>query len=178
MEDEAKGYIEVEEEEITSKQPGRVMCAGIYGDTDMKAMADRKRRIDGYRNKFDYREIVPCDRCVHCIELRRFTEDGEMESMGYVCVRTGGDTDPFHTCNDGFRSPNGRRKVVFDSRNAPLGFEDGLVDVPFKRMYSRKGKRTTKPTIPPDGYRGGSEYYKRADGKKKESGTVPKVLAN
>lgn len=178
MEDEKKGYIESEEAENSSKQTDRVRCAGIYGDTDMKAMTDRKRRIDAYRSKFDYREIIPCDRCVHCIELRRFTEGGEMESVGYVCLRCGGDTDPFHTCNDGFRPPNGRRKVIFDTHNAPLGFEDGLVDVPFRRIYSRKGKRTAKPTIPPDGYRGGSEYYKRADGKKKESGTVPKVLAN
>ena len=70
--------------------------------------------------------------------------------------------------------------MLYDLRDAPIGFREGAV--PPKEMLPEKVGESEKvePTIPIEGYVGGSDYYRRADGDKEAVGTgkMPGRLMN
>lgn len=162
------------------KGVGALHFAGIYGATDAKAMADRETRMEKSRARTNYRECISCDRCTFCIELRGFKNDGSEKLIGFICTRLEQETTAYHTCNDALKNRSGRKRVVFNMENAPLGFTAGMAtkgNLPKKTVYEENG---VEADVPREGYRGGSNYYKRADGDREAvgSGKVPRGLMN
>ncbi|MGN0130722.1 MAG: hypothetical protein ACI4CE_07540 [Methanomethylophilus alvi] len=159
---------------------GSVHFAGIYGTTDAKSMVDREMRMERSRKRTNYRECISCDRCTFCIELRGFKNDGSEKLIGFICTRIEQETTAYHTCNDALKNRSGRKRVVFNLENAPLGFTAGMAtkgDLPPRTGYEKNG---IEPDAPREGYRGGSNFYKRADGDREAVGTgrVPRGLMN
>jgi hypothetical protein len=70
--------------------------------------------------------------------------------------------------------------VLYDLENAPSGFkvETGRSDLVYKEPGEKVAEKNGVP--PKDGYRGGSKFYKRADGatELEGSGQIPKRLMN
>lgn len=160
-----------------------ILCPGIYGGTDMKAMADRQRRLNSYKKRMEYRECVPCDRCCTCIEMRGFYPNGKERIIGLLCMSGEFETTPFNTCSSGRRSSTGRKRVVYDMTNAPKGFALGLGNAKSDLEYMSPGdpkriKETSQSQVKE--YIGGSSHYKRADGKVMDEASkeIPKGLMN
>ena len=171
-----------EQVEIESPIPeeggeGNLCYAGIYGGTDTNAMMDRQKRVNGYQERIHYRTSIPCDRCTRCLELRKFSKGGEERLLGYICLQMECETSANHTCDMAQANRTGRKKVVFDLTNAPLGFKAGMAS---KKTPPEVMKNRIEPDEPSEGYRGGSNYYRRADGNREAvgSGRVPKRLMN
>lgn len=156
---------------------GNLCYAGIYGGTDAAAMMDRQKRVEGYKGRVNYRVCIPCERCTRCIELRNFSKGGEERLIGYVCVQMECETTASHTCDMAQLNRSGRKKVVFDTTNAPFGFKAGMAS---KTTPPESPKNRIEPDVPREGYRGGSNFYKRADGDREAvgSGKVPRGLVN
>ena len=152
---------------------------GIHGDRTSEAYATRRAKVSSYKSRIDLRECIPCDRCSYCLEIRGFHKSGKECIKGMVCLRGEFETNPYNTCNDALKSKNGRRKVLYDLENAPKGFkiEVGRSDLVYKEPGESASEGVRNPT---DGYRGGSNYYKRADGDSdaEGSGKIPKRLMN
>ena len=168
--------------EIESSMPeeggaGNLCYAGIYGGTDAAAMMDRQKRVDGYKERVRYRVCIPCERCTQCVELRNFSAGGEERLVGYICLQMECETTASHTCDRAQLNRSGRKKVVFDTTNAPLGFREGMAS---KKRPPEVLKNRIEPNEPSSGYRGGSNYYRRADGNREAigSGRVPNRLMN
>ena len=162
------------------KAAGTFRFAGIYGGTDAEAMADRDMRSAKYRERTNYRECIACDRCTFCFELRGFKKDGTEKLLGFICTRLEQETTAYHTCNDALKNRSGRKRVIYEMENAPLGFEAGMAiksELPPRTGRERNG---VEPQAPSEGYRGGSNFYRRADGDKGAigSGKVPRGLSN
>lgn len=167
---EKQTYREVEEIEETPQLSKGISCAGPNGELDAGSMLWRKARTIGFKERSGWRVIVPCDRCANCIELRKFTVDGRVETSGWYCISGEIDTNPFATCNCGKKRRNGRKKVLYDLTNAPIGFENGLSDVVVSSsgMESSEVRSSQEPTV----YVGGSVAPK-GDGEK-----IPRRLMN
>lgn len=167
------------EEEAALKNENRLVIAGIYGDTDEKAMADRAKRTETFIRQYDYREIVPCYDCCNCIEYRRFTSSGEAYTVGRYCLLGEFQISGNGTCRSAYPRKHGRRRVIYDATNAPQGFEQGMVAVNMRRFYSKR-ERFKAAREESRGYRGGSSSYQRADGNREAvgSGKIPKGLGN
>ena len=169
--------IEVEDVIPEEGGDGNLCYAGIYGGTDAAAMMDRQKRVEGYKERVQYRECIPCERCSHCLELRNFSKGGEERLVGYVCLQMECETTASHTSNMGNMNRTGRKKVIYDTTNAPLGFREGMS---FRSNVPMERKNMIEADAPSGGYRGGSGWYKRADGDKSSegSGKIPKRLMN
>ena len=154
MNEQEEKFLEVEENEFYPQTGNGVMAAGIYGDADYSAMADRAKRVASFQSRYSFRDCVSCDRCYHCIEIRRFTQKGETETLAYYCLYGEFETGPYKTCNCGHATKTGRRKVVYDMTNAPVGFGTEQGDIPKKRV--KAGQVDSEGTGTPDVYRGGS----------------------
>ena len=156
---------------------GTLCYAGIHGGTDAASMMDRQKRVDGYRERVHYRKCIPCERCTLSIELRNFNNAGEERLVGYICTQMECETMASCTCDMAQANRTGRRKVVFDMTNAPYGFKVGMAN---KGVPPESPKNRIEPDAPSEGYRGGSNFYKRADGDREAvcSGKVPRGLMN
>jgi len=165
-----------------------LMFAGRTGEADYKSLAARRKRTDGMLKRLDYRECIPCDRCMHCIELRGFKKSGTEIVIGYICLMADSDIDADHTCNMARRSKKLYKRVVYFLKDAPIGFKEGLTEKqlmgcgqahPEEKLQSGLSERLAA-TMPIEGYKGGSEYYKRVDGDKEAEGTskIPGRLVN
>lgn len=169
--------------EVPIKAPLReegagVMAGGIKGGGDEASLADRMRRVQQQRRTMDYRECVPCDRCGNCQEIRRFTKSGEERVLALYCFVGEMETTPYHTCNNGRRPKNGRKKVIYVLDNAPSRFQiyaRQQSEVPF---YEEGEK--VEPRYPQEGYMGGSKFYLRSGGEAGEADEkkIPKKLMN
>lgn len=172
--------------EVTMPIPERIegegVCAGgIHGGCSSEVMIDRAKRVKDFQKRLDYRESIPCDRCGNCLEMRGFTKRHTEYVIALYCMVAEMEVSPFHTCNYARRSRRNRKKVVYYMENAPGGFkveaERMKAEVPY--VVPGSGKRL-EPTIPREGYVGGSGYYRRADGDsvKGGEGRIPKGLMN
>lgn len=172
-------FIETEEEAGLPKTDG-IVSAGIFGDTDSKAMYDRERRTLDFKQRYNYHEVVPCCACCNCIEIRKFLQSGEAVSSGFYCSMGELSTCENGTCDLARARRNGRRRVVYFRDNAPPGFEQGMAPVQLKRFYTKRDKKEAVRKEVRDGYRGGSSSYQRADGNREAvgSGKIPKGLGN
>ena len=180
MEIKTSEIVEVPETVRESEGEGYAF-AGIYGDTSVDAMTDRQKRKEGYRERVKFRECVSCDRCGHCLEIRGFYRNGKEYIKTLLCIPGEFETTPFNTCDQGYRNRKNRRKVIYDLANAPRGFEAGLhkpAEVGFKFPGDKRESKENEP--PKEGYRGGSKFYKRADGDERSegSGKIPRGLTN
>lgn len=177
---ETEETVEMEVPETFPKREGEggLMAAGIYGDADAAALADRQKRIDNFKKRLDFRECISCDRCSFCLEVRRFSETGQEEIAGLFCLDAGFEVLATNTCNLARRHAKGRKKVLYDLKYAPMSFRLGIEKK--MELHAIKGSDTkaVEPTYPVDGYRGGSKFYVRADGGDVGSGKIPKSLGN
>ena len=164
------GFIEKEEPDGELEQVGGLSFAGPNGELDASAMLWRKARSMGFKERMGYRPAVPCDRCANCIEVRRFTETGKVQSCGYFCISGEIDTSPYYTCNAGKARKNGRKKVLYDLNNAPMGFEVGIGTGDVREVLENEGVRSEKVIME---YRGGSKPMAR-----KEDDQMPRRLVN
>lgn len=171
-------YMETEEEGSLPNEDC-LLVAGIFGDTDAKAMADKERRTISFREKYDYREITTCPYCCNCIEFRKFTPSGEAVTVGRTCIMGELPVSEHGTCKSAYPRRNGRKRILYDITNAPAGFEHGLAPVTMRRFYSKK-EQFKAAREESRGYRGGSSSYNRADGDKEaiRSGRMPKGLVS
>jgi hypothetical protein len=156
---------------------GEGFCiAGMYGETTPEAMEDRRKRSERFRQRTDFRECIPCEKCWSYVEMRGFRTDGKEYIKGGFCLSGDIEVEQWNTCNSAKRRNHGYRRIVYDMENAPLSFKmlaETGIDV-------SKPPETVEATFPKFGYRGGSEMYKRVDRDKEAIGTgkVPKGLAN
>lgn len=167
--------------EVTQREGDGVCSIGIHGTTDYSAIQDRKYRQERIKEMEDYRGTIPCDRCSRCLEMRGFNELGNQITLGLYCLYGEFETTAWHTCNRAKTANNNRRKIVYDMRNAPFGFSEGLSRVQLQTRDVAIPKYVDEDHAKPYGeYTGGSRYYKRADGDKTKvgSGKVPTSLAN
>ena len=181
IKEEQMNTIETEEDSLLPKSDFGMVAGGIYGDSDEEAFTDRQSRQNYFKDSRDYRTVVSCDKCTLCFELRRFTNDGKVETVGFFCTQGDFETDAFHTCNTGMQNRAGRRRVIYLTENMPFGFEQGMVPVQYNRVYKKKkqDRQKTEATMDANGYRGGSSYYNRHDGQNVGSTTVmPRRLVN
>lgn len=176
--------IETSVETEVSVEQGReagepYMVAGLQGGTDASALLQRRMRQEGYKDRNYYREAIPCDRCGECLELRRFGANGRPMRTVYYCVPGAFETDMFSTCNAARLAKKGRRKVIYDTTNAPIGFTEGLSELnesnrPIgEKMVSEKERRGRLATQ----YRGGDGGYERK-GEERGGGGMPRMLVN
>ena len=168
------------EEEINIPQEGGIVSAGIFGDVDVDAMTDKLRRTEDFKRRTQYHEVIPCMACSNCIELRKFAPDGRACTIGWYCYMGELAVSQFGTCKDAHMRANGRRRVVYDTTNAPLGFEQGMVPILPKRYFTNKQREQAAIASAREMYRGGSSSYVRPDGNKEAvgSGVIPRSLRN
>ena len=154
---EEQNMLAVEEPEEPPKKVSGVSCGGPNGELDTGSMLWRKARTLGFKERAGWRTVIPCDRCANGIELRRFTTTGKVTTSGWYCVIGEMETNPCATCNNGKQRRNGRKKVLYDLTNAPIGFEDGLEAGSMRDVIMGEGLRSE-----PEGgeYRGGSQKTK------------------
>lgn len=169
------GKILETEEALVTHEEGRYVSAGINGETDRESMADRLRRIEGVKGRTDWRDCISCERCTSCIELRSFARDQRTIQSSLFCMQGEFETSPYKTCNQAHRNRSGRRKVIYDLENAPIGFGTEEQKYVIESEWRRKTK--VEETMPEGGYRGGSKYYKRPGGEG-EQGVIPSKLMN
>lgn len=171
-------FIETEEESSLPNEDC-LLVAGIFGDTDEKAMSDRERRIISFREKYDYREVTTCPYCCNCIEFRKFTTSGEAVTIGRTCIMGELPISEHGTCKSAYPRRKGRKRIIYDTTNAPAGFEQGLAPVTMRRFYNKR-EQFKAAREESRGYRGGTSSYQRADGNKEAvgSGQIPKSLGN
>jgi len=146
------------------------MAAGVHGGTSAQELGERQIRIERFQRDQKYETCIPCDRCNMSIEFRRFNERHEEEVSGLLCMSGGFETDALHTCMFARAGKNGRRKVVYDMQNAPLGFG---TDIELPKVKQSKRERDLV-------YQGGGKEYRRKDGDEsaKGSGKIPRTLTN
>lgn len=169
----------LEVEEALPEQSERGFTpAGIYGDMDAKAVTDRIRRIESFKQKKNYHETVTCDGCCNSLEIRKFNKAGEIEVVGFYCFMAECVVSQYGTCDSGHLRNNRRKRVIYDLENAPIGFEQGQTNVPMRRFYTKKEESQAREREAQEGYRGGSKFYVRADGGDVGSGKIPKSLGN
>lgn len=166
---------------IPERTEGRgLLVAGADGTVTAEAMADRARRTEGFIRRVDYRECISCDRCGNCLEIRGFTPKGEEKVLALYCPSGEMEVSPYHTCNQARRTKKaGRKKVIYELTNAPKGFELGMGRTDLRPSVPGETIKL-EPTIPVDGYRGGSKFYRRMDGDEEAegSGKIPRGLTN
>lgn len=152
-----------------------LIAAGIDGSTSAAALLDRQSRIECFKERMDYREVVPCEMCSSCVEMRGFTADGKDVCNGYFCKTACFEVKPNCTCNGGRMSP--RKTVIYSMRNAPLNFGLRSSD---RDITSEETAKTTEKRKEKRDYIGGSGHYQRADGKTvaEGAGMVPRRLMN
>ena len=169
----------IETEEGSLPDENRLLAAGIFGDTDARAMSDREKRAINFRDKYDYREITTCPYCCNCIEYRKFSPSGEAITVGRYCLMGELPISEHGTCRSAYPRKNGRKRIVYDTTNAPVGFEQGMAPVVMRRFYSKR-EEFKAAREESRGYRGGTSSYHRADGEKGAigSGQIPKGLGN
>ena len=174
----AKGNL-IETEEASLPEATCLLVAGIFGDTDAKALADRERRTIKFRENYDYREITTCPYCCNCIEFRKFNPSGEAYTAGRYCLMGEITISEYGTCSSAYPRRNGRKRIIYDTTNAPPGFEQGLSPVTMRRFYSKR-EQFKAAREESRGYRGGTSSYQRADGDKEAvgSGQIPRRLGN
>ena len=162
------------------KAVGTFHFAGIYGGTNAEAMIDRETRMEKCRTRTNYRECISCDRCTFCLELRGFRKDGTERLLGFICTRLEQETTAYHTCNDALKNRSGRKRVIYEMENAPLGFCSGMATKGELPPVVGRAKNGVESEMPVEGYVGGSNYYKRADGDREAigSGKMPGRLMN
>lgn len=167
------------EEDGSLPNANSLLVAGIFGDTDVRAMADRERRTISFREKYAYREVTTCPYCCNCIEYRKFTPSGEAFTAGRYCLLGELPISEHGTCSSACPRRNGRKRIVYDTTNAPIGFEKGMAPVTMQRFYSKREKFKAAREES-RGYRGGSSSYRRVDGNTEAvgSGRIPKGLGN
>ena len=163
--------------------PG-IVGGGKHGEIGVTAIVERQKSAAKYCKGVGYRECVSCDRCAQCIEMRGFSSHGKERVTGLLCINGMFETTPWHTCNAGRRSSIGRKKVVYDMTNAPQDFIIGVggdATLTYEPGVSSEeiaeaGKEMQRGMK----YRGGSKYYKRADGREPDEakGEMPKGLMN
>lgn len=184
---EEKQILEINERVVSLErgegQPG-ILVAGHHGGTSVEELEDRKFRADGRKERTHYRECISCGKCSQCIIMRGFDRLGKMVPLGMYCTQLEIETGEFYTCDIARRSKSDHRRVVYDMRNAPIGFEAGLAAANRKldeaigadRIESRA---KVKGTVPRE-YKGGEEGYRRKGGERIESGggEIPHGLAN
>lgn len=177
MNDKQK-FIETEEESSLPNEDC-LLVAGIFGDTDERAMSDRERRTISFREKYDYREVTTCPYCCNCIEFRKFAPSGEAVTIGRACIMGELPISEHGTCKSAYPRRNGRKRIIYDTTNAPIGFENGMAPVTMRRFYNKK-EQFRAEREESRGYRGGTSSYKRADGDKEaiRSGRMPKGLVS
>lgn len=166
------------EEDVSLPREGKLMSAGIFGDVDSDAVADKSRRVEDFKARYNYHEVIPCTACSHCLEMRRFSHEGKAYSVGCYCFLAEMPVEEFGTCINGHKRPDGRRRVIYDTTNAPAGFENGLVPILPKRYYTKKARERAALKLAREGYRGGSSSYVRPDGDREAigSGVIPRGL--
>jgi len=171
-------FIETEEDSSLPNENG-LFVAGIFGDTDARAIADRERRAITFREKYDYREITTCPHCCHCLEFRKFSPSGEAITVGRFCFVGELPISEHGTCKSAYPRRHGRKRIVYDTTNAPAGFEQGMAPVTMRRFYNKR-EQFKAAREESRGYRGGSSSYQRADGNKEAvgSGQIPKGLVS
>ena len=178
--------IEVEIPMTLPKREGDAgLCAvGTTGDTDYASMKAREKLIAGMQEREEYRYAVTCDRCGECMEFRGFSPRGAEIVLGLWCRLGEFETTAFHTCNKARLPRKERKKVVYDLRNAPIGFREGLSSLQLSAPMEehREDVKPDRPdkTVYAMGYKGGSEHYNRIDGDKEAEGTgkIPRRLMN
>lgn len=173
------GIIETEEN-ISIPCTGKLVSSSIHGETDVEGMANRINRTESFRERYHWQKVATCYGCSNCVEFRKFRSDGLAVSTGFYCSLAEMETEEFATCDYGHLRKDGRRRVVYDSENAPAGFEEGLSPVHVKRYFSKKERVKASINASKSSYRGGSSSYQRADGNKEAvgSGKIPKGLGN
>lgn len=152
-----------------------LIAAGIDGSTSAAALLDRQSRVAEFQERLDYREVVPCEKCSNCIELRGFTPNGTDVCTGHFCTNGCFEVKPNCTCNSGRLSK--RLRIIYSMRNAPpnFGLRPGDRDITSEETAKTTEKRKEKRD-----YIGGSGHYQRADGKSvaEGAGMVPRRLMN
>ena len=171
-------FIETEEENSLPNEDC-LKIAGIFGDTDERAMTDREKRTLSFRENYEYREITTCPYCCNCIEFRKFTPNGEAVTIGRYCLMGELPISEHGTCKSACPRRNGRKRIVYDATNAPVGFEQGLTPVVMRRCYNKR-EQFKAAREDSRGYRGGSSSCKRVDGDNGAIGSkqIPKGLGN
>ena len=169
--------VEVEESSLPCEE--QLLVAGIFGDTDAKAMADRERRSITFREKYGYREVTTCPYCCNCIEFRKFAQSGEAFTAGRYCLLGELPISEHGTCSSAYPRRNDRKRIIYDTTYAPIGFEQGLAPVSVQRFYSKREKFKAAREES-RGYRGGTSYYQRKDGDNEAVGSnqIPRGLVN
>lgn len=145
---------------------------------DAKAVTDRLRRVESFKQKKGYHEVVPCEGCCNCLEIRKFSKAGEVEVVGFYCFMAECVVSQYGTCDSGYLRNNRRRRVIYELENAPVGFEQGQTNIQMRRFYTKKEESRAREREAQEGYRGGSKFYVRADGGDVGSGKIPKSLGN
>ena len=168
------------EEETVLEQDGPMVCAGIFGDMDPEAIADKFKREQELKKRVKYHLVVPCESCTNCLEVRRFKPDGKYCTVGWYCLYGEYSVEAFGTCNMSHMRARGRHRVIYDASNAPPGFAEGLVPVFPKRYSTKKSHDKEERQYSRDSYRGGTSGYVRPDldMESVNSGKIPKGLGN
>ena len=157
--------LEVADKEYRPQEgPGMVSC-GRDGSTKAAEMADRAGRVANFRQRFDYREIIPCEKCYHCVTIRGFNKRQEEITRGCYCIAGEMPVDKLGTCNNGYRAKNGRVRVIYDLENAPRGFAAGVLAAGKEKKSEMPAKRNSGEDLN-RGYLGGSEAYNGSAGLK------------
>ena len=163
---------------------GSLASGGQHGEIDPEAMAWRKRRTNGIRNRDNYHQIVPCDKCVNCLEVRRFKATGEAVTIGFFCIHQDEEVDQYHTCDFGKERRRRYSRVIYDTTRAPAGFELGLAAKSLKPAALTEAplpdSQTQSVVAEAAEYHGGGKQYRRKDGDAEAigSGKIPKGLGN
>ena len=165
MNEEAK-YMTVEVEEPKPTKVSGISFGGPNGELDESSALWRQTRTIGFKERNGWRTVIPCDRCVSGIELRRFTTAGKVITSGWFCLSGEMETSPCATCNSGKQRRNGRKKVLYDLTNSPIGFEGSVGG---EIVQDENLKTEGEPTE----YRGGSKPMAS-----KEDDQMPRRLVN
>jgi hypothetical protein len=175
---EITGDTKIFEREIDNGLPyegSGLLAAGLTGSTSASALMERQSKVAEYKDRMDFREVVPCDKCSCCMELRGFTVEGRDVRLGYYCMNGSFELSSTSTCNGGRLGK--RKKVVYVMKNAPkdFGLRPGDVDITDQELQPSTERRRVRKD-----YRGGSGVYQRIDGKSlsEGGGTVPRSLMN
>jgi hypothetical protein len=152
-----------------------LLAAGLNGSTSASALMERQSKVAEYKDRMDFREVVPCDKCSCCMELRGFTVEGRDVCLGYYCINGSFEVSSTSTCHGGRLGK--RKKVVYVMKNAPkdFGLRPNDVDITDQELQTSTERRRARKD-----YRGGSGVYQRIDGKSlsEGGGTVPRSLMN
>lgn len=175
------------EEKIPSIEiePEGMMYAGRNGGVDSVSLLKTRNREKRIKETYDYRECIPCEKCNGFIEIRGFNQRGKEKVLGCICRILDCDVEANHTCNNGRLPRRPYRRVIYVMENAPKGFREGLTSGQIRKLDKEPETEEgaiegfkVEATIPREGYKGGSGYYRRKDGDKEAEGTgkIPRKL--